>query len=352
MSFTFVIPAGLPGPSGGSVYNRSMLRALKELGENVHQQDISGLWPDSGRQAHTELASGLVPEGNYLLDGIIGLAVPEILAAAQAAGSRIHILVHSLLSDTFIAEDGTASKKFATQQEHALQLADSVICTSSWAQKLVKERFQLDRVHTVLPGTDPARVARGSQPPRILMLGSLTRVKNQLAALQALAQLTEIPWQVSIVGSPDSDPAYAQAITTYVRDNFVPGRVQLDGVQVDADLETIWNDTDLLVLPSTTETFGMVVTEALAHGIPAIVPANTGATEALSGSSTSITGDADHLPGAIVDMSDQDALVRELHTWLSEPTKRHRWRTAALQRRDELRTWATAAQELKELMQR
>ncbi|MFC0582458.1 glycosyltransferase family 4 protein [Micrococcoides hystricis] len=349
MSFTFVVPAELPGPSGGTVYNESMMRALTDLGENVHRQDISGLWPDPGHEAHAELACGLAPRGHYLVDGIIGLAAPEVLADAQADGSKIHILVHSLLSDTFFGEDPSRDHEFARHQEEALQLADSVICTSSWAQAMVEDRYRLNHIHSVLPGTDPAAVACGSQPPRILMLGSLTRVKNQLVALQALTQLTDIPWQASLVGSTDSDPEYARAVQEFIRDNFAAGRVQLHGVQSGAELETIWQATDLLVLTSTTETYGMVVTEALARGIPAIVPANTGATEALTGSAETAST-ADDLPGAILDPSDLETLVQVLRTWLLDTMQRHLWRAAALQRRDELRSWTTAARELKGLI--
>ena len=50
-----------------------------------------------------------------------------------------------------------------------------------------------------------------------------------------------------------------------------------------AALARQWARTDLLLLPSTTETYGMVVTEALAHGVPAVVAAGTGAVEALDG---------------------------------------------------------------------
>ena len=55
------------------------------------------------------------------------------------------------------------------------------------------------------------------------------------------------------------------------------------GALTGARLDAVWAATDLLLLTSASETFGMVVTEALARGIPAVVTGGTGAVEALLG---------------------------------------------------------------------
>ena len=55
------------------------------------------------------------------------------------------------------------------------------------------------------------------------------------------------------------------------------------GVLVGQALDQQWDIADLLVLTSRIETYGLVVVEALARGIPAVVSADTGAVEALQG---------------------------------------------------------------------
>ena len=53
------------------------------------------------------------------------------------------------------------------------------------------------------------------------------------------------------------------------------------GILVGQALDQKWDTADLLVLTSRIETYGLVVVEALARGIPAVVSAGTGAVEAL-----------------------------------------------------------------------
>ncbi|QLQ14718.1 MAG: glycosyltransferase [Micropruina sp.] len=81
----------------------------------------------------------------------------------------------------------------------------------------------------------------------------------------------------------------------------------------------------------------MVVTEALAHGVPAIVGRGTGAEEALRSGGG--------MPGASVDPDDPDELAALLRRWLTDSALRADWRTQALAGRQRLRGWPQAAQE-------
>ncbi len=105
-------------------------------------------------------------------------------------------------------------------------------------------------------------------------------------------------------------------------------------------LEREWSRTDLLVLASRVETFGLVVTEAFAHGIPALVGAGTGAVEALVGDALTPP------PGAAADPSDPDALAAAVRAFLADPQLRGHWRQHALARREHLRPWSETAREV------
>jgi glycosyltransferase involved in cell wall biosynthesis len=109
---------------------------------------------------------------------------------------------------------------------------------------------------------------------------------------------------------------------------------------VDSDLDQKWHAADLLVLPSRTETYGLVVTEALARGIPAVVSAGTGAVEALEAGERA-SGTA--IPGRAVPAGEPVALAAALRDWLTQPELRHAWRQAALARRDTLPGWQHTA---------
>ena len=100
-----------------------------------------------------------------------------------------------------------------------------------------------------------------------------------------------------------------------------------------AELERAYAAADLLVLASHAETYGMVVTEALARGLPVIASEVGGVTEALG------HGHDGARPGLLVPPGDPAALGAALRAWLGDAGLRGRLRRAARERRASLRGW-------------
>jgi glycosyltransferase involved in cell wall biosynthesis len=115
-------------------------------------------------------------------------------------------------------------------------------------------------------------------------------------------------------------------------------RARLPGPLVGPHLDTAYATADLLVHPSRAETYGMVVTEALARGIPVVATDVGGTREALG------TTERFGRPGLLVPPGDAGALAAALRAWLTDDALRRRLRGAAAVRREELPTWdATVA---------
>ena len=94
---------------------------------------------------------------------------------------------------------------------------------------------------------------------------------------------------------------------------------------------------DLLVLASRAETYGMVVTEALARGLPVVAAEVGGVAEALG------EGADGTRPGLLVAPEDPAALADALSAWLGDAELRARLRRAAGERRESLPRWSTTA---------
>ena len=97
---------------------------------------------------------------------------------------------------------------------------------------------------------------------------------------------------------------------------------------------------DLVVAPSRTETYGMVVTEALARGIPVVGAEVGGLPEALGR-----TADG-RLPGILVPPGDPAPLADALRRWLTDAGLRDDLRRAARERRTTLPGWDVTAERL------
>ncbi len=273
----------------------------------------------------------------------------EFIEALQAvaSGASVHVLVHSLLSADPALDSGEQTA-FEVSERSALLAATSVTCVSQWSAEDVRERHHGVTPGVAPPGCDPVEEAKGSTPPQLLVLAALIPLKNQASVLRVMRDLADEPWTLQLVGSDVVDSDYSRQLRILAAD-LPPGRVTFHGALTGPALDAVWNATDLLLLTSMSETYAMVVTEALARGIPAVVPANTGAVEALLGSTDAKSTTA---AGAVVDPLDEAELGRVVRKWLTSPDVRNTWSAAATQRRLRLKPWTSTAHRLLEIIRR
>jgi glycosyltransferase involved in cell wall biosynthesis len=316
-------------PSGGNIYDRRLCDGLSSLGTPVREHAVAGDWPLAGRPARAELAARLaaLPDGALVVvDGLIGSAAPEVLAP-QADRLRLVILVHMPLG---AAADGPAR----TREAAALSCAAAVVTTSRWTRTRVLELYDLspDRVSVAAPGVDAAPVAPGTRSGgRLLCVAAVTHHKGHDVLLRALGTVSELAWQCVCAGDLHRDPAFVASVLHEGRE--VRHRVGFPGPLRREELAARYAEADLLVLPSRGEAYGMVVTEALARGIPVLATATQGVPEALGHARDGSR------PGILVPPGDAPALAAALRRWLVEPGLRTRLRDAARDRRTTLAPW-------------
>jgi glycosyltransferase involved in cell wall biosynthesis len=142
------------------------------------------------------------------------------------------------------------------------------------------------------------------------------------------------------VGSLDRDRDFVDR----VRAQAAPlgDRVHLTGVRTGAALDASFAAADVLVLASRAETYGMVVTEALARGVPAIAADVGGVHEALGR-----LADGSR-PGLLV--PPRTSLAPALRSWLTDADLRHRLRHAARERRRTLHGWPATARRIADVL--
>jgi len=329
-----VVPDGIDDPrrpSGGNVYDRRVCQGLVALGWSVHEHAVRGPWPRRDAAAHAALAGilALVPDGGLVLvDGLVASLVPEVLEPA-AHRLRLVVLLHMPRD-----EPGEVA---------ALSAASAIVTTSGWTRRWLVERYALpgDRVHVVPPGVDVADVAPGTPfGGRLLCVGAVTPLKGHDLLLEALAAIDDPAWQCVCVGALDLDVEFVEVVSRLAEDLGLGERVCFTGPLTDADLDRAYAGADALVLASRAETYGMVVTEALARGLPVVATKVGGVPEALGHAADGSR------PGLLVPPGDPQALAQALYRWLGSPRERARLRAAAGSRRQTLSGWDQTAREL------
>jgi glycosyltransferase involved in cell wall biosynthesis len=324
-------------PSGGDVYDRRICRGLAESGWSVREHAIAGAWPRPAAAARAGLAAVLaaIPDGAVvLLDGLVAGAAPEAVCPEEGR-LRLVVLVHLPLGD----ETGLAPAEAAAlagSERRTLHAATAVVATSGWAARRVIDQYGLPegRVHVARPGVDPAPLAAGTGGgTRLLCVAAVTPLKAQDVLVEALARIPDLPWRCECVGSLTRAPAYVDRVRGLIREHGLADRIGLAGPRTGDALAATYAAADLLVLASHAETYGMVLTEALARGIPVVATDVGGVREALGRSPDG------GLPGLLVPPGDPAVLAGALCRWLAEPGTRRRLRHAACANRASLAGW-------------
>jgi glycosyltransferase involved in cell wall biosynthesis len=333
-----VVPDGIHDParpSGGNAYDRQVCRGLASIGWSVHEHAVPGAWPRPGAAACAALASvvGRIPDAAVvLLDGLVASAAPEVLVP-EASRLRLVVLVHMPLGHRPAdhAADDTRAREHAV-----LGVATAVVTTSEWARRRLLELYSLpaDRVHVAEPAVDAADLAAGTAAGGgLLCVAAVTSEKGHDVLLDALATTADLPWHCVCVGSLDREPAFVEGLRRRSLDAGLDDRVFFPGPRTGADLDRTYAVADVLVLASRAETFGMVVTEALARGLPVVATEVGGLPEALGHGAEGIR------PGLLVTPGDPAALGAALRAWLGDAELRVRLRRAARERRESLAGW-------------
>ncbi|WP_170429438.1 glycosyltransferase [Ruegeria arenilitoris] len=111
---------------------------------------------------------------------------------------------------------------------------------------------------------------RDSENFRLIFVSRLHPKKGLDLLIEAMGRLPENV-TLDIYGS--GDPAYTEEVNSMAAS--LPGRVKVHGHLADDQKAEAFANSDLFVLPSHSENFGIVVAEALAHGVPALTTTNT-----------------------------------------------------------------------------
>lgn len=358
--------------SGGLRYNEQLRSALETSGVQNPVLSLPGDWnapleADGPALAAQVAASAAEYDADAaVIDGLIGSACPELFTHPTAGhsehrGARI-LLVHLSAAvahelPTEQTPPGGADPEVVRREQRAVDAADHVITVSRWSADELRRRYGRDEITVARPGTAAAAPAQSAAPPeqpkqpeqpeqnplaepntvpQLACVSAFLPVKNHSLLAPALEPLSDLPWQLTLAG-PHSGSAYGQQVIEDLH-RRLPGRVRSLGVLSPAEVGQLWAQTDLVLLPSAAETYGMVVAEACAAGVPSFIPAGTGAGEA--------AGEA----GVALDPQRPQEWTAALRDWLSSPRNRTELRERARRRRESLPTWEQAAQTVRALL--
>ncbi|MBI5430575.1 MAG: glycosyltransferase [Nitrosomonadales bacterium] len=121
-----------------------------------------------------------------------------------------------------------------------------------------------------IPAALPARAddMQGDTVRTALFLSRLHPKKGLLELVEAWSLLRPAGWRVVIAG-PDTD-GYGAVVADAIVRHRLRGCISMIGPVFDEAKASLFASSDLFVLPTHSENFGLVIPEALGHGVPVI----------------------------------------------------------------------------------
>ena len=313
-------------------------------------------WTAGVASSLSELAAG--GEGvdlihaNYWLSALAGHSLKHALDLPLACS--FHTLDRVKAEAGF--DEAASLAKRAVAEAAAIACADAVLASCSAEADQLVALYGADpaRVKVLPPGVDRAFFGPGDQAqakravglaedaPVALFVGRIQPLKALPVAVRAFAQLTQRPTRAGqatlvVIGGPSGPLGQAelQGVKDLINHFGLGPRVRFVAPQPHELLSTYYRAADVCVVPSRSESFGLVALEAAACARPVVASAVGGLTTLVDHGRT----------GYLVEPDDVDGFAHYMGDVLEDLSLARCLGSAACQRAASY-TWAKAAQQM------
>jgi D-inositol-3-phosphate glycosyltransferase len=289
-----------------------------------------------------------VIHANYWLSGVAGRLLK------QRFGLPLLTTFHTLARVK--AESGDPEPEHRARAEaEVMSCADVVLANADAEAEQLVDYYDADpeRIEIVAPGVDHALFSPGSQAgarwalgtsdePVLLFIGRIQPLKGVDVAVQALAKVERSDARLWIVGGASGQEGGDEItrLRALIADLGLERRVRFVPPQPHHLLSTYYRAADICLVPSRSESFGLVALEAAACGVPTVA-------SAVGGLLTLV--DHGH-SGYLVEGRDPADYAAWIDNILADPVLARRLSVSAAARARTF-TWTTSASRLRRLYQ-
>ena len=266
------------------------------------------------------------------------LAYPAGLAAKKVSGKPLVVHVHAT---DFDRSGGNVNPEVYSAEREGMELADKIITVSNLTRKTVIEKYGIrpDKVETVYNAVEPVNDEPGSLPPKgidekiVTFLGRITMQKGPEYFIEAASLVLRKMRNVRFVMAGSGDMLDAMIVRTAklgIADKF-----HFTGFLKGSDVSDLFRMTDVFVMPSVSEPFGIVPLEAMQLNVPVIISNQSGVAEVLENAIK-------------IDFWDTFAMADSIYGILNYPSLANHFKEEGKHEVDALK-WVDSAMKVKEI---
>ncbi|MBT1703678.1 glycosyltransferase family 4 protein [Chryseosolibacter indicus] len=250
------------------------------------------------------------------------MTYPAGIAAKEVSGKPLVVHVHATEFDR--TGDNVDTRVHAIEQR-GMQKADRVVTVSEWTKRIAVNKYNIaeQKVCVVHNGIIPQKKQKVEfksplrKAPVVTFLGRVTHQKGPLYFVEAARKvLKEIPDARFIVaGSGDLLPAMIQRVAQLK----MSSHFHFTGFLKGNDIQKVWKMSNLYVMPSVSEPFGIAPLEAIQAGVPVIISKQSGVAEVMPHAITVDFWNTNELAESICSV----LKYKSLHKTLKKNSKKH-----------------------------
>jgi glycosyltransferase involved in cell wall biosynthesis len=265
------------------------------------------------------------------------LAYPAGIAAMEVSGKPLVIHVHAT---DFDRSGGNVNPEVFRIEKNGMDAASKIITVSNLTRDIVIHKYNInpDKVETVYNAVEPVcindnkQITKGFDEKVVTFLGRITLQKGPEYFIEAAYKVLKVMKNVRFVmaGSGDMmERMMRRAASLKITDRF-----HFTGFLRGRDVFTMLEMSDVYIMPSVSEPFGISPLEAMQSNVPVIISKQSGVAEILTHAVKTDFWDIDAMADAIYGILNYPALASMFIRNGKEEVIRLKWDNSARHVRD------------------
>jgi glycosyltransferase involved in cell wall biosynthesis len=265
------------------------------------------------------------------------LAYPAGIAAMEVSGKPLVIHVHAT---DFDRSGGNVNPDVYRIEKSGMDAASKIITVSNLTREIVINKYNInpDKVETVYNAVEPVKISenliikKGFDEKVVTFLGRITLQKGPEYFIEAAYKVLQVMDNVRFVmaGSGDMmERMMRRAAALKITDRF-----HFTGFLKGTDVFTMLDMSDVYIMPSVSEPFGISPLEAMQSNVPVIISKQSGVAEILTHAVKTDFWDIDAMADAIYGILNYPALANMFIKNGKEEVIRLKWDNSARHVRD------------------
>ena len=239
------------------------------------------------------------------------LAYPAGIAAMEVSGKPLVIHVHAT---DFDRSGGSVNPDVYRIEKNGMDAASKIITVSNLTRDIVINKYNInpDKVETVYNAVEPVKVAedciikKGFDEKVVTFLGRITMQKGPEYFIEAAYKVLQVMDNVRFVMAGSGDMMERMMRRTAALK--ITDRFHFTGFLKGADVFTMLDMSDVYIMPSVSEPFGISPLEAMQSNVPVIISKQSGVAEILTHAVKTDFWDIDAMADAIYGILNYPAL--------------------------------------------